>query len=358
MPIRVCVINRHRSSLSLRWQDESGRVHEQRAGTTSRRAAIKLVALKERELATPQAAFLEVPWDKFVTGYLDDGLFFCRQSSFDKAQGVLRGFKAAVEPASLSEAVKGVDKYRKSLAGLSPETVRGYLAILRAAFNWAVSKNMLPAAPHISMPPRRRDEAMKGRAITGEEFERLLEACGRLCGSEYDWLLRGLWTSGLRLGEALNLWWEQHDGLWLDFSGRRPMLRIPAESEKGRRNRLCPVAPEFAEALDERPSRTGRVFEIYEPLEQVSRNISAVGKLANVVVRIDRKTKYASAHDLRRSFGERWALRVPAHILMQLMRHQSIETTLRYYVRANCEQMADLLWSSQQSLSLAVNGTN
>lgn len=60
------------------------------------------------------------------------------------------------------------------------------------------------------------------------------------------------------------------------------------------------------------------------------------------------KVKYASAHDLRRAFGERWAaLIMPAH-LQQLMRHESIETTLRYYVGANAERTADVCWEAYE----------
>ena len=50
------------------------------------------------------------------------------------------------------------------------------------------------------------------------------------------------------------------------------------------------------------------------------------------------KVKYASAHDMRRSFGERWASRVMPQVLMELMRHESIDTTLRYYVGRNAQQ--------------------
>jgi integrase len=44
------------------------------------------------------------------------------------------------------------------------------------------------------------------------------------------------------------------------------------------------------------------------------------------------KVKYASAHDFRRSFGRRRAARLMLAQLMELMRHESIETTLRFYV--------------------------
>lgn len=54
--------------------------------------------------------------------------------------------------------------------------------------------------------------------------------------------------------------------------------------------------------------------------------------------------KYASAHDLRRAFGERWAARIMPAQLRELMRHESIETTLRYYVGTNAERTADACW--------------
>ena len=46
--------------------------------------------------------------------------------------------------------------------------------------------------------------------------------------------------------------------------------------------------------------------------------------------------KYASAHDLRRSFGFRWADRVDTFKLQELMRHSNIETTRRLLRRPQC----------------------
>ena len=44
--------------------------------------------------------------------------------------------------------------------------------------------------------------------------------------------------SGLRLGEALELWWDRDDRLCVDLARKHPMLLIPAELEKGHRDRL------------------------------------------------------------------------------------------------------------------------
>ena len=74
------------------------------------------------------------------------------------------------------------------------------------------------------------------------------------------------------------------------------------------------------------------------------------GRIA--VVKVDQnggKVKYASAHDLRRSFGERWATRVMPPVLQELMRHDSIQTTMRYYVGRNARNTASILWDVVKS---------
>jgi hypothetical protein len=57
-------------------------------------------------------------------------------------------------------------------------------------------------------------------------------------------------------------------------------------------------------------------------------------------------TKHASAHDLRRSFGFRWAVRVMPIVLQKLMRHASIDTTLKYYVGNDAREMGKAVWQA------------
>src|SRR5690606_19898698 len=140
--------------------------------------------------------------------------------------------------------------------------------------------------------------------------------------------------------------------------GKHPMLRIPAALEKGNKDRVLPMAPEFAELLLSVPKdqRHGRVFN---PLAvkrrgerlghfRVSELVAKMGKEAGVKVGVGPtgKIKHASLHDFRRSFGERWCTRVMPQILQELMRHESIDTTLRFYATANAQRTAAVLWEA------------
>ncbi|MBU4400379.1 MAG: site-specific integrase [Planctomycetes bacterium] len=223
--------------------------------------------------------------------------------------------------------------------------------------------------------------------MTLEEFERMIQIVPRVLAGEGRWpkgktrnldaqskakrevdsaavaswrfFLEGLWWGGLRLGEALNLYWNRADRLQVDLSGKRPMIRIPAELEKGNQERLSPMAPEFFRLLETVPqeSRKGRVFKLIGAsgkttpmgLEHISEMISRVGRLAGVKVHIHPRTgkvKYASAHDLRRSFCERWAMKVMPQVLMEMARHADIATTQRYYISRNARNTAEALWAA------------
>lgn len=68
--------------------------------------------------------------------------------------------------------------------------------------------------------------------------------------------------------------------------------------------------------------------------------------------------KYAAAHDLRRSFGTRWASDVMPATLQQMMRHQSIETTRRSYVTRNAQATAALIRAAYEKRQLGYQSGN
>jgi integrase len=148
------------------------------------------------------------------------------------------------------------------------------------------------------------------------------------------------------------------------------MLKIPSELEKGNRDRLLPMSPEFAEFLEETPAdkRTGYVFN---PMSRrpprsrlthvrISILVTEIGKRAGIKVKTSTagKVKYASCHDLRRSFCLRWASRVMPQVLMELARHEDIQTTLAYYVGRNAQTTAAVLWEAHRAAQSNISGNS
>jgi integrase len=246
---------------------------------------------------------------------------------------------------------------------LTESTIAGHLAHLKAALNWATDQKLIPQVPAFPKLKRAKiskgAKVMRGRPITTEEFERMLGQTKEVVGAaevdDWTFYLRALWASGLRLSESLELYWDREDKLHPVLSGRYPMLRIPAELEKGHKERLLPMAPEFVRLLEAVPEsdRTGPVFKLNRMdgkpgqanKDRVSKIISKIG--AKAKVKVDAK-KTASAHDLRRAFGERWSARLMPAQLMELMRHESIDTTLSFYVGRNAERTAAELWEQDR----------
>lgn len=395
--IKVHVVDFKRPVLYMRFRDPlTGKQVTRSTGTGNRKAAEKLAAKWEAELQEGRyKAPSKVTWAEFRQRYEDEVLPGLADKTGVKVACVFKAIETILAPARLTDITAARLSYFASelrKRGRSESTIAGNLAHLKSALNWAHRVGLLTTMPAVPKPQRaKQSTVMKGRPITLEEFERMLGKVAdglRLSGKNRrkrdpskkprrkqapqtpreispavieSWrhYLRGLWLSGLRLAESLELYWDRDDRLCIDLSGRFPMLRIPAELEKGHKDRLLPIAPEFAEFLQATPEeeRTGRVFR---PLanrsdaglpgpDRVMKVIAAIGRAAGVKVHThptSGKVKHATAHDLRRSFGERWAQRVMPPVLQQLMRHESIDTTMRFYVGRNAETTSAVLWEA------------
>ena len=400
--IRVGIVKYpDRDNLVLRYKNPlSGKTVCRSAGTANRKDAAKAAGKWEAELREGRYKIpTKATWDDFRERYAKERLPALARQTGAKIDAVFNTVERILDPARLGEiTTERLSYYQAQLrtAGRSESTIASHLRHIQAALNWAAEMGLLVKAPKIQRPPRAKGghQMMKGRPITGEEFDRMLAAVpkalflpkepeegeGRKPEPELtpeqlaereevveSWrrFLRGLWLSGLRLEESLELYWDRDNRLCVDLSGKYPMLRIPAECEKGFKDRLLPIVPDFAEFLLETPEheRRGHVFKLRSrrgesgqlTKDRVCHIITKIGTTAGVKVATKTKTdpktrdrretvKYASAHDLRRSFGVRWSAKIMPHQWMELMRHESIETTNRYYVGRNAQTTAQLLW--------------
>lgn len=369
-----------RAHYQLQWRDpitsrlrtKSTRIRKSglaRDRKVSERMAGELEAKLNAGEAVIPSRFL---WKDFRARYEAEVVPGLAPRTGEKIASVFDRFEAEINPRRLWDVDEKrlsafVSKLRKGEGGrgkLAESTIAGHLAHLKAALNWAKLQKLvahLPGFPRIKRAKMSKGaKVMRGRPITTEEFERMLgkveDVVGQTAAARWTFFLRGLWASGLRLTESLELYWDQEDKLHPVLTGKFPMLRIPADLEKGNKERLLPMAPEFAELLSGVPDaeRSGPVFNLERAdgkpgrpaADRVSKTVSGIGEKAKV--RVDVK-KTASAHDLRRAFGERWAARLMPAQLMELMRHETIETTLSYYVGRNAERTAAILWHEHEN---------
>lgn len=371
--INVIVVKRKdRKNLCLRYTDPvTGKRHEKNSGTTSQKKAQRAAGEWQAELQSGQDGRGKlVSWSEFRQRYDDDQVAHMKPSTQVTVDGIFSVFERVMKPDKLTRiSPQWLTRFVKlRTEEVEQSTITGDFRVLKAAMNWAKSQGLINSVPEFpKLKKARKAKAMKGRAVTAEEFERMLAAVDSVknCdASGMRFLLNGLWVSGLRLGEAISLTWDTWaDGIRVDMSGESAVLLIAAEDEKGGQDREYGVAPEFDDFLKAVPEadRTGHVFNVKlargvvcRNSNTVSRKIVAIGKAANVKVdqrqAINRKTKkretrivWGSAHDLRRAFGHRWAKRVMPMVLKELMRHQTVLTTEKYYVGIKAQETAQHL---------------
>ena len=146
----------------------------------------------------------------------------------------------------------------------------------------------VPAAPKVNMPKGAKGRKMKGGAVLGEQFERMLAAVPKVRpkdAPEWQRYLTGLWLSGLRLQESIALSWDSDSPFAVDLSGKRPRFRIRGQAQKSGQDELLPMTPDFAEFLLQTPEaeRAGQVFKLAAADSAVALTAHSVGKLVSEI---------------------------------------------------------------------------
>lgn len=374
-----------RDCYEMQWVDPTtGRKRTRSTGQAKKKDADRWAGKRIEELVAETSRTADVTWDEFCDRYQTEVASALSDQAQRKVITMINSINRVISPKLLRALdEKQISIFQRTLRseGLAESTIKGYLAYLSAALHWAKRQKLIDAVPSIELP--KRTARAKGRPVTLEEFERMLakvevvvcpkpetvtgsapfrnvpDDVRRQIAESWKHLLRGLWWSGLRLAEALSLHWTDNRKLCVDLSG--PVLRFQPDSHKANRYDESPLVPEFEDFLRETPE-ADRVGYVFNPLAQtgqralrrmdcVSSTIVAIGTAAGVKVnekpRLRKKegqpetqVKYASAHDLRRSFGFRWARRVMPALLMQFMRHASINTTMQFYATRNASAAA------------------
>jgi len=284
----------------------------------------------------------KISWKQFREIYENEKLSGDGEKNRSKAATVFDLFETVVS----AKTADGINERTVSAfitamrkRGLKPTTIKGYLTYLKAALRWAHDQKIIRTVPTFTMPkiPKgtNRAKIQKASRMTGENLDRMIEVCPN---RGWQLLLAFAWHCGMRREEVVRIRGEHID---LD----RHTVSIP-KNKAGDISAKAVLTPEldaflrqrFPDGIPDGPLVRG----LPENLSLVSlRFVSDVSKKALVVG--NSREGYATLHDLRRNFGSRWARKVPAQILRQMMRHSSISTTLEYY--AETENAAiELIW--------------
>lgn len=339
--------------LFLRYRDHTGKEFFRPARTTDRRKAERLAAEWERELRSGNNP-ADVGWDTIRERYEDEYLALKRPGTLERANQSLDGLTMYAKPrrgSDVTDSILAQWVAARLKSGTSQATIAADLRHLRHCLHWAKEMGLLVIVPRIPRvkQPKAKGTLRRGRPITEAEFAKMLAACKTLRlakrhARQWQQFLRLLWTSGLRIEEASEVSWDQRANIRVDLATER--LTIHGEAQKSGLDNVLPLVPELVEFLQAIPpeSRRGKVAPI--PLasrSHISRRIASIGREAGIVTDATAKNgpRHATAHDLRRSFGSRWAPRLMPADLQQIMRHRSIQTTMEYYVSIETSALAD-----------------
>lgn len=267
---------------------------------------------------------INADWSQFREVYHSEHLASRRKNTQSAARTVLDRFEEDIRPRRAADVdERMLSQYFGGLraCGMKAATVAKHSAYLRAAMRWAHRQGFTHKCPEFETVKQPRKIRVK--TIKPEQFERLLAG---LPSQEWRLLAQLAWYTGLRRIELFQMRWNEGgdaEACWIDLENER--FVIPAEACKADSDSWLPIHDELMPILLAIPEqqRKGKVLNLSVSAKEFSRNFAKHARRAGFDITL---------HDLRRSFGSRYAKVVPAQVLQRLMRHSSIATTLRYYV--------------------------
>jgi len=200
--------------------------------------------------------------------------------------------------------------------GVKKSTINRDLSCLKKMFNKAIDWNYLSENPLKKVKMFSEKDNVRDRVLSEEEEARLLKKSPE----HLRLIIVVALNTGMRLGEILNLQWNQ-----VDFRNRR----IRVEKTKSGGIRFTPINDVLLEELQILRSRDGQIPYLFanpktgKPLTTIKTAFNAVCRRSSI--------KGLWFHDLRRSFAQRlFENGVDIITVQNLLGHHSVVVTERY----------------------------
>ena len=204
--------------------------------------------------------------------------------------------------------------YELELKDYSIHTVESYIRDLRIFFSFLRASNLIS---NVTVRKEKRYSQKHIQVIPDDKIIEVLNYFESRNIEHYRYL-KLLCLTGFRKGEALNLTWKD-----IDFNEQ--IIRL--WNEKDNREDVFPLYPELLQFLGQFKS-DGRVF-------------SFVG--SNHIAKILRKQFGLRFKDFRSTFATNKAKEFRTFELKELLRHNKVTTTEKYYVNVDVRKLRDRL---------------
>lgn len=139
----------------------------------------------------------------------------------------------------------------------SANTVNSTMGAVMAFVRFCAKREWITRVPDVESLDV--DDVMKGRPVTGEELDRMIDATERVVGKNeapsWQFALRVLWFSGFRVGDLMDFHWddERHiRPMWPNREGIFPTITVPSSQKNGKLQEI-PLLPELEAFLLEVP---------------------------------------------------------------------------------------------------------
>jgi len=320
----------------IEYFDQHGRRKRRSSGVTDRRAAERIAAKIEAEVALRKEGVVDARHERFaeesrkpLAQHVQEYIQHCRgrgvaAKSLRDKENQLEWLMAETRASRLGDlTLEAVERVLAAFwkKGRSSRTVNSRRETFRAFGNWCrktgrTESNLLEFLPKLD---ETKDRRRIRRPLTDDELARLLEVAEER-GRRLWYLTAAL--AGLRRSELTRLAWGS-----LDFE--QGLLTI--RDGKAKREDVVPVHPELLAELEAaKPAGAGpsdRVFP--EAVTNLTRkhDFERAG-----IAPLDDQGRVADLHGLRATLGTRLARAgVAPQIAQRIMRHADYRTTLQHY---------------------------
>lgn len=374
---------------TIGFSDENGRKVRKSARTKNKAAATMMLADEERavelrrlSIAAPSPMQSRTPIMDVIKMYIDECIEMGNSPEWIQDKGWrLNKVVAWTGVRTISELDESALRvvFDVHLRDSARSTRNGYLSIIRGLCEWAIDHQMIASNPTLGMTPRRRtkratniDQADKRRCLWTHEIPLLLNARPENPVSQRAWdnHRRPVYVIAMGTGLRRTTLAKITSGM-IKLDVANPHIAIPGELMKSGRQLNMPVLDKAVRTSIEQLLRrcsSRRVKATGNRKNWADRPFTPVPKSDTTfrsdteraeIPRVDEDGRLVVFHSLRATFATQLALNGAKAIeVKELMDHQKIETTMKYYtmvgVSETFEAMRKLPSLDQERLEVVV----